>query len=418
MNNKNELVQKYITGTQKHIRKQQLRDARRKNGPRVQEKKPRFKKVAPYELDDWKELEELEFENYEPIISKDERERRREIEKSLNGSANGNSKGVANPQITEATPNSSPGISALVVEVSSGMCRVELDGEIILCSIRGSLKAQETGYTNVVAVGDQVLISRNGDAQGIVESIFPRRSVLSRPYSPDQGVMLADLHQIVVANVDRLLIVASWREPYLWPALIDRYLIAAQRNNIEAVICINKVDLVEDQAEFEATIQPYQALGHPLIRTSTVTGAGIEELRQLLDSETSVLAGLSGVGKSSLLTAVQPSLNLKVSGVSDHGLFTGQGRHTTTQSSLWKLKNGGVVIDTPGVRTFGLAGIAPGELAAWYPEMMPLLGKCRFNNCTHIAEPDCAIQAAAANGEISALRYKNYTQIFEELASL
>jgi len=147
-----------------------------------------------------------------------------------------------------------------------------------------------------------------------------------------------------------------------------------------------------------------------------VTGEGIDELNGLLTSDVTVLAGLSGVGKSSLLVAVQPDLDLKVGQVSEHGLFTGQGRHTTTQSSLWKLENGGIVIDTPGVRTFGVAGIPPTELANWYPELIAFADQCRYRNCTHINEPDCAIQAAVEEGSISQLRYKNYIQIFKELA--
>jgi len=410
MNDKNDSVQKYIQGMQKHTRKQQLRDARRKSRPRTPEKKPRFKKVS---IHDWDDLDEMAFDTYEPILSQGENERRKEIEKAIQRGSNGNTSEIPDTDVMGSNPNSGSGISALVIETSSGMCRVEHDGETILCSVRGSLKNQETGYTNVVAVGDQVLISRNGD-QGVVEAVFPRRSVLARPYSPDQGVV-TDLQQIVVANVDRLLIIASWREPYIWPALIDRYLITAQRNHLTAIICINKVDLIEDQTEFEATVAPYQALGHRLIKTSAVNSVGIDELRRLLSDGTSVLAGLSGVGKSSLLTAVQPSLDLKIGQVSEQGLFTGQGRHTTTQSRLWKLEGGGVVIDTPGVRTFGVAGIPPSQLAEWYPEMVKLAGQCRFSNCTHINEPDCAIQAAVTDGSISELRYKNYAQIIDEL---
>jgi len=406
----------YLKQMQKHNRKQKLREARRKSGPRAPERKPRLKKVVPNNWNEWDNLDELEFENFEPIISKSESERRREIEKSVAGGSNGNSRGVVEPKIATAPQDAPFRSSALVVETSSGMCRVDLNGEILLCSLRdASLETQETGYTNVIAVGDRVVVSRTGKGQGVVEAILPRRSVLARPYSPDQGKVVENLQQIVVANVDRLLIVASWREPYIWPALIDRYLITAQRNNLTAVICINKIDLIEDQAEFEATIAPYQALGHHLILTSALKGEGIDKLRNLLSEGTSVLAGLSGVGKSSLLTAVQPSLDLKVSQVSEQGLFTGQGRHTTTQSSLWKLENGGIVIDTPGVRTFGVTGIAPNQLASWYPEMVAFAEQCRFSNCTHINEPDCAIQAAVEIGSISELRYKNYTQIFEEL---
>ncbi len=419
MDRKQKQILEHHKSMQKHIRKQQLREARRKAGVRSQMKKPRLKKISTNDWDDWENLDELELSTYETIIPKGETERRREMETQASGvGSNENPQGVAETVKMDSAPSSPPKTSALVIEAGSRICRVDLNGEILLCSLRdASLETEETGYTNVIAVGDEVLVSLTGEGLGVVEAILPRRSVLSRPYSPDAGKVHAELEQIVVANVDRLLIVTSWREPYIWPALIDRYLIAAQRNQIEPVICINKIDLIEDQTEFKNTLKPYKDLGYQFVLTSTVSGEGINQLRSLISESTTVLAGLSGVGKSSLLTTVQPSLNLKVGEVSEHGLFTGQGRHTTTQSSLWKLDNGAVVIDTPGVRTFGVAGIAPKELSSWYPEMVMFAGQCRFGNCTHTNEPICAIKAAVDDGQISELRYKNYTQIFKELST-
>jgi len=403
----------YSKQMQKHIRKKKLREARRKAGPRTEMKKPRLKKLSPTNWDDADE-----FGSVEVIMPKGDRERRREIEQNLlEGRSNESSSAETDPVEIKSNPIMYPENSAMVIEVSSRMCRVEHGKDVLLCSLRdASLDTQETGYTNVIAIGDQVMISRTGNGQGVVEAILPRRSVLSRPFSPDVGKVHEELEQIVVANVDRLLIVASWREPYIWPAMIDRYLIAAARNDIEAVICINKIDLIEDQNEFKSILDTYRSLEHRVILTSAVTGEGIDNLREVLSQSTSVLAGLSGVGKSTLLTAVQPDLDLKIGRVSEKGLFTGQGRHTTTQSSLWKLENGGIVIDTPGVRTFGLAGIAPKDLSSWYPEISIHSGCCRFSNCSHIYEPKCAVKEAVENGEISDIRYKNYNQIFEELS--
>ncbi|KPL06883.1 hypothetical protein AMJ86_06750 [bacterium SM23_57] len=309
-------------------------------------------------------------------------------------------------------------IQGLVIEAVSGMCRVDLNGKIFLCDIRGTIKDSDSGYINPVAVGDHVLVSRVGLDRGIVEEVLPRQNVLARPYSPDQGKFLEDLQQIIVANVDRLLIVASWREPYIWPAMIDRYLIAASRNNLRVVICINKTDLIDDLKDYQELVGIYKQLGYDLIETSIVTKDGIEDLRVILKDGLTVLAGLSGVGKSSLLTSIQPSLNLKTRKVSERGLFTGQGRHTTTRSSLIKLVSGGWVVDTPGVRSFALAGIQPRELANWYPEMFPYIKDCNFSNCTHIDESGCGILNAVQNGSVSNLRYKNYTQIFDELTAL
>ena len=416
MDDKQKQVENYTKEIQKHVRKQRLRDTRRKSGPKEKAKKPRRKDWVP---DKWDEWDDMDYSADERIMPRGDADRRRAVErKAIEGNSDGSSGRVADPQISDSPPGYTPGIPGLVVEVSSGMCRVDIHNgsDPVLCDIRGSLKTQETGFTNVVAVGDQVHVSLNGDQRGVVEGVLPRRSVLARPYRPDVG-RTSSRQQIVVANIDRVLIVASWREPHIWPALIDRYLIAAQRNQLEAVICINKIDLVEEQTEFQNTIEPYRDLGTRLIFTSAETGEGVDELDVLLKGSTTVLAGLSGVGKSSLLTAVQPSLELRVGLVTQRGTFTGQGRHTTTQSSLWKLDNSGVVIDTPGIRDFGLVGVERKKLATWYPEMVDHLGGCRYSDCSHISEPDCAIKAAVARGSISELRYENFTQIYEELCS-
>ncbi len=212
-------------------------------------------------------------------------------------------------------------LSATVVEVSSGLCRVHLDGRALLCDIRPSLRNAEATTTNIVAVGDSVLVRANGHDRGLVEAVLPRRSALARP-----DVFYPHLQQIIVANVDQLLIVASWREPAYWPELVDRYLIAAQRNNLLPVICVNKVDLAEDPDEPKRLLQPYDALGVRVLFTSAETGEGVADLRDLLRGRTTALAGLSGVGKSSLLSAAEPGLHLKIGEVS-HAQARGPPHH-------------------------------------------------------------------------------------------
>jgi ribosome biogenesis GTPase len=302
-----------------------------------------------------------------------------------------------------------------VIEVSSSLCRVDLGSRNLICSIRGALSAEETGFTNVVAVGDEVIVSEDGADQGIVEAVLPRRSILARPdVFHDGGYRTRDRHvqQIVAANADQLLIVASWREPHLWPELIDRYIISAERSNLTPVICINKIDLTEDVAVCRTALQPYLDLDYQVLFVSALTGQGVDELRDILRERMTILAGMSGVGKSSLIAAVQPGLQLRVAEVSDH---SGEGRHTTAQVTLLKLAMGGSVIDTPGIREFGLSGLGPEELVGFYPEIAAVAAGCRFGDCSHTHEPGCAVKAAVKQRSVSATRYQNYRKLFQTL---
>ncbi len=304
-------------------------------------------------------------------------------------------------------PAAADGLRGIVVEVSSGLCRVAVDDRMVMCSVRGSLSAAETGFTNVVAVGDVVIVSEDDAGRGVVEAVLPRRSFLARP-----DVFLSHLQQVIVANIDQLLIVASWREPTIWLELIDRYLIAAARCRLQPLICVNKIDLAETIAACRAGLRPYQDLGYPVIFASARTGEGIDELRKVLRGQTTALAGLSGVGKSSLLAAVQPGLNLRTNAVSE---FSGQGRHTTTQVTMLALEMGGFVVDTPGIREFGLNGLRRSELASFYPEIVAAARRCRFGDCSHMREPGCAVIAAVQQGKLSAARYHSYRKIYLDL---
>jgi ribosome biogenesis GTPase len=239
--------------------------------------------------------------------------------------------------------------------------------------------------------------------------VLPRRSVLARP-----DVFYDHLQQVIAANVNQLLIVASWRDPVIWLELIDRYLIAAERHGLMPILCVNKIDLAEDVAICRATLQPYLDLRYQVIFTCALTSEGVDELREVLRGQTTVLAGLSGVGKSSLLLAVQPGLQLCIGEVSE---YSGQGRHTTAQVVLHRLEMGGFVVDTPGIREFGLNGLRQGELARFYPEMAAVAGGCRFDDCAHIHEPGCAVKAAVQQGHVSANRYHSYKKIYHTLSA-
>lgn len=413
-------------GMQKSERSRKIA-AQQKNFRRnLQPKSARRKNWIPEDLDlehldEWGGEEE-EFGGRERIMPRDETERRRALEKAvLNAPAtrNGSKVSAAAPDATEIAPAAAdsaldstangargPRLDGLVVEFGSGLARVDTTDGVVLCSLRGALADQVTGYTNAVAAGDRVQISLDGAGGGVIENVLPRRTVLTRP-----DVFRAHLRQIVVANADQLLIVASWREPAIWYEFVDRYLITAMRNQLPAVLCVNKVDLAESHAELEEGLSPYHRLGVRVLLTSAQTGAGIAELAEQLAGRTTVLAGLSGVGKSSLLGAVQPALALRVSAVS---VRKHEGRHTTTQATLYRLDETTSVVDTPGIREIGVAGLGRSELATFFPEMAEV-GECRFRNCTHANEPDCAVRTAARRGVIAETRYASYRKILGEL---
>lgn len=334
----------------------------------------------------------------ERIMPRDENDRRRAVER------------VMYREAPAETPDeiSHAGTQGLVTEVSAGLCRVDVDGRMVLCTLRGSLSEQETGYTHVVAVGDRVIVREEGQDQGVIEQILPRRNQLAR-----RDTFYTHLQHVIAANIDQVLVIASWRDPMLWPELVDRYLIAAARNALTPVLCVNKVDLATPGDDIEAAVRPYRDLGYTVILTSAETGVGLDALRELLGGKISVLAGLSGVGKSTLLTAIQPDFALRVGAVSHE---SGQGRHTTTQSNMLPFGTDGYVIDTPGIREFGLGGLLRHELIVFYPELEALAQDCRFSNCAHIHEPECAVRSAAESGAVNATRYDSYTKIWASLA--
>ncbi len=301
--------------------------------------------------------------------------------------------------------------AGVVIQVSTGLYDVDMGDEVRLCAVRGSLSASLTGYTNVVAVGDRVWVSDDGRNGGVIERVRPRRAVLARPdvFNPDRS-------QIIVSNVDQLLIVSSWVEPNIWLELIDRSLIVAAEGNMIPLICLNKVDMMADEPEVwddcEQTMQIYRDLGYTVLYTSAATGQGVDELRQLLIGHETALVGMSGTGKSSLLMAVQPDLELAVADVSE---YSGQGRHTTTQVSLLPLDEDGYVVDTPGIRELGLIKVRRHELILHFPEMMERTGQCRFNDCTHLEEPGCVVRQAVEDGQVAVSRYHSYCSIYESL---
>lgn len=274
------------------------------------------------------------------------------------------------------------------------------DGVEYQCAVRRLLKTLHTDLRHVVAAGDRVLFRPADNREGIIERIEPRHGVLCRESRGRQ--------QVLVSNVDQLLIVASAAEPYLKPNLIDRFLVSAEQSRLRAIICINKIDLIEP-ATIEPLVGVYSQMGYTLLLTSARTGAGIDRVRKRLLGQQTVIAGQSGVGKSSLLNAVQPGLGLAVSEVSAE---TQKGRHTTTTARLIPLEGGGHVVDTPGIRQFQLWDVIPEEVAGYYRDLRPLVSHCAFPDCTHRHEANCAVKDAVADGWLDARRYESYLHLF------
>lgn len=302
------------------------------------------------------------------------------------------------------------------------------------CTIRRVLRTRLIEQRGALAVGDRVWISdhshrHDGDpaanASGVIERVEPRKTTLSRRDRRRR-------QHVVVANAEQALIVASVAQPRIKPHLIDRYLIAADKGHLRPIICFNKCDLHDEGVDLEAEFDDqherdnfaahlsindlfheFNQLGYRCIWTSATTGEGIPKLRDELHNKMTVLSGQSGVGKSSLVNALQPGMGLETSEVSKE---SEKGRHTTTLARLLRLQIGGYVIDTPGIRQFDLWDLAPGEIEAYMPEFIPRIQNCRFRDCHHTEEDGCAIVNAVDAGEISLRRYLSYRKILHEMS--
>jgi ribosome biogenesis GTPase len=282
------------------------------------------------------------------------------------------------------------------------------DGTEFRCTVRGVLKSLVTDLQHVVVAGDYVTIQVGGagheESQAVIVRVDPRRNQISRTSRKRQ--------QILVSNIDLVCVVASAAEPLLKPNLVDRYLVSAEKAGILPVIVINKIDLVHP-ADLQPVIGVWAQMGYPIVLTSTETGVGLERLKKIIRGRDSVVTGQSGVGKSSILNAIEPGLQLRVGKVSTENQ---KGRHTTTSATLIPLDGGGHLIDTPGIRQFQLWDVIPEEVVGYFRDVRSFINGCRFPDCTHTHEEDCAVKWAVADGKLDVRRYESYCQIRESEA--
>lgn len=277
--------------------------------------------------------------------------------------------------------------------------------------IRGVLKLDDITSTNPAAVGDEVEMELEDETSGtaIITAIHDRHNYINR-----QSPRHKHQHHIVAANLDQTILVATLREPRTSQGFIDRFLVAAEMYHVPAVVVFNKSDLYrkKEEEQYAAWKEMYEQVGYRTLLSSTVTGTGLEELAQILQNKRSLFSGHSGVGKSSLLNAILPSLALRTRDVSG---WSGKGMHTTTFAEMFDLPSGGAIIDTPGMREFGLVHLEADELSHYFPEMRALIGQCQFNNCIHVNEPGCAVKDAVVAGSIHSDRYASYLGLLDSL---
>jgi len=305
-------------------------------------------------------------------------------------------------------------LSGRVLSISSAGITVAFEGKIFICTLRGILKKEKTQFKNLVTVGDLVLFEPIDEKEGAIIKVETRHSILSRADNLSRRK-----EHLIAANIDQVLITASVVIPPLKPFLIDRYIIAAKKGNMQPVILINKIDLLEEEsftaeAEknlFEEFIKGYAHSGIPLIPICAKTGAGMETLREIMKDKVSVFSGQSGVGKSTLINTVT-GLNLLTG---DAVQKTGKGAHTTTSANLLPLDFGGWCIDTPGIKSFGVWNLKKNEIEEYYSEIHEKGYECKFPNCSHTHETNCAVKEAVDKEEISFLRYASYVSLIETI---
>ena len=297
-------------------------------------------------------------------------------------------------------------IEGVVISSTGSWYRVSTENGDIDCRIRGRLRLKGIRSTNPVVVGDRVVVEPDDESSAIVE-ILPRRNYIIRRASN-----LSKESHIIGANIDRALLIVTLHSPSTPVEFVDRFLVTCEAYNVPVTIVLGKADTLvgEHEAEAEEFTAIYRDAGYDIVRLSSTTGEGIDEIRELLKGHTTLIAGNSGVGKSTLVSTIDPALDIRTGEISESHH---KGKHTTTFSTMYRIDEG-YIIDTPGIKGFGLIDIDSKELCRYFPEMMRLAPDCRFYNCTHTHEPGCAVQEGVKQGIVAWSRYESYLKILDE----
>jgi ribosome biogenesis GTPase / thiamine phosphate phosphatase len=301
-------------------------------------------------------------------------------------------------------------LKGVVTKSTGSWYTVRLEtGKIVNCRLKGQFRIHGIRTTNPVSVGDNVEfdLSENNN-EGIIHTIGERYNYIIR-----KSIKLSKFSHIIAANIDQLVIIASIEQPRTSSGFIDRVLVTAEAYHIPAVIVFNKIDIYSEKSRdrYLSLMSLYTKIGYPSLAVSALRGDGITDFKALLANKTTLLTGHSGVGKTALINVIEPSLNLKTGSISDYHL---KGMHTTTFAEMLPLSTGGYIIDTPGIKEFGLIHFESREVGERFPEFRALLPICHYTNCTHVHEPGCAVKSALEKGEIDAGRYKNYLSILND----
>ncbi len=299
--------------------------------------------------------------------------------------------------------------TGLVLKTTGSHYRVKMpNGKIVDCTIRGKLRLKGVKTTNPITVGDWVNVEQADSETGVITAVNDRKNYIIR-----KSTNLSRESHIIAANLDQAVLIITIQYPETQLGFIDRYLVTTEAYSVPAVLVFNKIDLLNSTGidQLNQFMSIYEPIGYKCLPVSAKTGYNMEQFRELIQNKTSLISGNSGVGKSTLINSVEPNLSLRTNNISSAHLT---GKHTTTFSEMFELSYGGYIIDTPGIKGFGLIDIEKEELSHFFPEIFRISSECKYYNCTHVHEPGCAVVEAAKDGRISPSRYFNYLNIYED----